>query len=424
MQRKMDHQIRRLIEKHTCLKGFLLCGLLLWSFQAVPAQSLQELIAEAERNNPGIQAYELRYALANERIMEVNSLPETELGIGLFVSEPETRTGAQKMRFSARQMLPWFGTITAREHYAASMADAEYQEVAIAKRKLALQMAQQYYDLYVIHASGKVLEDNVQLLNTYEGLALTSVEVGRASAVDVLRLQIRQNELLQRQRVLAEDKLAVQANLNSLMNRKNSLAISMVDSLPEPKMEPLRGQDSLGLHPELIKYDRLYESILQAEALNQTEASPRLGIGVDYIPVSERPGMDFSDNGKDIIMPMVSMSIPIFNNSYKSRTRQNEIRRQEIVNSKQEKSNILSGVLANARAKRNAALIAYETHGRNLIQAREAEEIIIKSYETGTIDFNEVLEIQELQLKFQLNQIEATRAFYIQAAMINYFTGI
>ena len=44
-----------------------------------------------------------------------------------------------------------------------------------------------------------------------------------------------------------------------------------------------------------------------------------IGLGLDYINVEERPNMDFSDNGKDIVMPMVSVSIPIFNKKLCSR---------------------------------------------------------------------------------------------------------
>jgi len=42
--------------------------------------------------------------------------------------------------------------------------------------------------------------------------------------------------------------------------------------------------------------------------------------------------------------------------------------------------------------------------------------------ETGTIDFNDVLDIQELQLKFQMNQIESIRTYYVQSTIINYLT--
>ena len=53
-------------------------------------------------------------------------------------------------------------------------------------------------------------------------------------------------------------------------------------------------------------------------------------------------------------------------------------------------------------------------------RAKDAEQILIKNYETGTIDFNDVLDIQELQLKFQMNQIESVQMYYVQQSIINY----
>jgi len=55
-----------------------------------------------------------------------------------------------------------------------------------------------------------------------------------------------------------------------------------------------------------------------------------------------------------------------------------------------------------------------------LQQAQDAEEILIENYQTGTIDFNDILDIQELQLKFQMNQISAVTSYYTQTAVINY----
>ena len=72
---------------------------------------------------------------------------------------------------------------------------------------------------------------------------------------------------------------------------------------------------------------------------------------------------------------------------------------------------------------RVSSRISYETQSKNLEQANDAEEILIKSYETGTIDFNDVLDIQELQLKFQMNQIESVKTFYIQTTIINYLSS-
>ncbi|THV61703.1 TolC family protein [Flagellimonas alvinocaridis] len=384
------------------------------------AQTLELYLQEAEQNNPLIQALELRYNIAKEKVDEVNTLPNTTLGAGYFVSEPETRTGPQRAKFSVSQMLPWFGTITARENYASSMAETEYVEIAIAKRKLALSVTQSYYRLYALQATQDKLDENIALLKTYERLALTSVEVGKASAVDVLKLQIRQNELQQQREVLQQQYLAEQAVFNNLLNRDESISIEVVDEMGIPEEDPILEKEALTLNPELLKYDQLYESVVQSELLNQKENAPSLGFGLDYVTVSERPDMSFSDNGKDIVMPMVTLSIPIFNNKFKSVTKQNQMRQQEIELQKQERLNVLENTFAKALSQRNEARIAYSIQAKNMDQAKDAEEILIKNYETGTIDFNDVLDIQELQLKFQLNQIQSVQMYYVQSALINY----
>tara|TARA_R110002012_G_scaffold258678_1_gene439726 strand:- start:19764 stop:20981 length:1218 start_codon:yes stop_codon:yes gene_type:complete len=402
------------------MKNIKIITCLLFVSAFAKAQQLQSYIEEAQSNNPEIQAFELRYNIAEEKVNEANWLPNTEVSAGYFVSEPETRVGAQRARIGFKQMLPWFGTITARENYAASMAEAEYVEIIIAKRKLALSVAQSYYRLYEIQAKQRVLDKNIKLLETYERLALTSVEVGKASSVDVLRLQIRQNELQQQKEVLEEEFGSEQITFNKLLNRDGTMMVDVVTLMEIPSENAVSGRDALSLNPELLKYDKLYESIAQSELLNQREALPMFGFGVDYLPVSERADMNPIDNGKDILMPMVSVSIPIFNNRYKSISRQNDLRQQEIETQKAQRLNVLESAFAKAISQRNQARIAYNTQENNLKQAEDAEEILIKNYETGTIDFNDVLDIQELQLKFQLNQVESIQKYYRQSAIVNY----
>ncbi|MBD0777319.1 TolC family protein [Maribacter sp. ANRC-HE7] len=396
----------------------IVIGLLTFGFSN--AQQLETLIDEALKNSPEIQKFELQYSIASEKVNEVNTIPNTELGVGYFVSEPETRTGAQRFKVSAKQMMPWFGSITARENYVSSLADAKYEDIVIAKRKLLTSVSQSYYNLYANKAKQKVLVENIELLETYETLALTSLEVGKASAVDVLRLQMRQNELEQLKEVLAQQYLAEQTLLNKLLNRDKDIVVNVVEELTIPSETDLINTENLSLHPELIKYDKLYQSVEQSELLNQKESLPMIGFGLDYVNVDKRPNMDFSDNGKDIVMPMVSLSIPIFNNKYKSQTKQNELQQEEITLQKQERLNKLETVLDKAVNDRISARISYKTQTKNLKQANDAEEILIKSYETGTIDFNDVLDIQELQLKFQMNQIESVKTYYLQSTIINY----
>ncbi|WP_149276762.1 TolC family protein [Pareuzebyella sediminis] len=386
------------------------------------AQTLQMYIEEAEAHNPELQAMKLRYTISREKIVEANTLPNTEVSAGFFISEPETRTGAQKARFSIKQMVPWFGTITARENYASALAEVDYLDMIIAQRKLRLSLSQSYYKLYAIERTNQILEKNVALLQTYEKLALTAVEVGNASVVDVLRLQIRRNELEQRKKVLEQDRMAESSLFNHLLNRNEPTEIIMIDSLAILS-DSFLGKSGLELHPELEKYDKLFESVTQSELLNLKDAKPNIGFGLDYITVAERDGMVISDNGKDILMPMVSLSIPLFNTKNRSLTEQNELKLDEMEARKASRRNELQTILDAAVHKRQAAKISYETQAQNLKQAKHAEDILLKGYETGSIDFNALLEIQELQLKFQLSQVDAVKNYFMQIATINYLTN-
>ena len=76
--------------------------------------------------------------------------------------------------------------------------------------------------------------------------------------------------------------------------------------------------------------------------------------------------------------------------------------------------------MSEAINNRMAARIRFRTQTKNIGQAKDGEEILIKSYETGTIDFNDVLDIQELQLRFQINRIESIKGYFVQSAIINY----
>lgn len=397
---------------------FLLFILVFYKFS--DAQELQSLITEALANNPKIKQFELQYKRVSEKANEAHTLPNTNIGVGYFISEPETRTGAQRFKVSVNQMLPWFGTISSREGYVSSLADAKFEDITIAKRQLIASVSTSYYNLYAIKAKQQVLINNISLLQTYETMALTSVEVGKASAVDVLRLQMRQNELNQSKAILQQQFLAEQTAFNKLLNRDKNTVVKTIVDLEIPSNDKAINSDSLQFHPEILKYEKLYQSIEKSELLNQKESSPMIGFGLDYVNVAQRPDMNFIDNGKDIIMPMVSLSIPIFNKKYKSKTKQNKIQQEEIKNQKQERFNKLENFLDKAMNERISARIRYNTQSKNLKQAKNAETILVKSYETGTINFSDVLQIQELQLKFQLNQIKAVQNYYVQSAIINY----
>ncbi len=388
------------------------------------SQQLQKYIEEAEQNNPNIQSLELGYEVTLEKVNEIE-VPNTQIGIGYFVSKPETRTGAQEARLSIKQMLPWFGTITAKENYANALAKTAYMDLVIAKRKIALSVSQSYYSLYALQEKAKVIENTMDLLKVHEELALKFVEIGTASLVDVMKLQLRSKELIQQQKILEQQVLSERATFNTYLNRDSDSHIVLPEKLPIP--QEVIGEnsdlDSLQLNPELLKYDALYQSVVQSEEVNQKNRGGQIGFGIDYIPVSERTDMQITDNGKDIIMPMLSVSIPLFTKKYDSRTRQNVIKKEKVMAEKKDKENKMKALLTKAITERNSAIIRYNTQNENLQQLEKMNEIVSKNYETGTIDIENILDISFMQLIFGKNQIESVQNFYTQTTIINYLTN-
>src|SRR5690554_1021616 len=392
--------------------GMIMTSLLVFSWSS-QGQQLETYIEEAIQNSPNIQAIEKQHAIASEMISEVNTLPNTEFSFGYMFGKEEMPMMWQG-EFSVMQMLPWFGTISAREQYATAVADADFVEIDIAKRKIVMIMSQSYYRLYEIAEKQEVLDSNIQLLEVYKQMALTSVEVGQASAVSVLRLQMRQNDLLERKEVLEHDYAAELTVFNTIMNRDKVENIAIVDSLIIPESDTEIDFERLNFHPELTKFEQLNNVVSQADALNKKESAPQLGVGMEYMYFTEMP---------DMVMPMVSISIPIFNKKYKSISRQNKLRYEELDIQKQATQNSFTSALQTAIRSRNAARIRLETQDKNLKDAANATEILFKNYETGTIDFREVLDVQELQLQFQLSRIEAIGDYFKQTSIIDYYTN-
>ena len=412
MMNSKYNTIHRSRELHFFVVGIFFIFLLSFG-GTVHAQELDLFIKEAIDNNPNIHAVEKQYEISREKISEANSLPNTEFSAGYMFGKEEMPTMWQG-EFSVMQMLPWFGTLAARENYASAMADADFVEIEIAQRRIARNLSQSYYRLYEIAKKQEVLDSNIQLLKVYERMALTSVEVGQASAVSVLRLQMRQNDLLERKLVLEQDYAAEEIIFNKIMNREEILNIPIVDTLTLPEQDIEGNLANLDLHPELTKFEELNKVISQADALNKKESAPQLGVGMEYMLFTEMA---------DMYMPMVSISIPIFNKKYKSVARQNKLKYEELDIQKQASKNALISELQAAVKKRNTARIRLETQEKNLKQAKDANEILLKNYETGTIDFREVLDVQELQLQFQMNRIEAIGEYYKQKSIVDYFIG-
>src|SRR5690625_3028400 len=221
----------------------------LFSSLSAQGQQLENYIQEAINNNPTIQAVETQHAISTEKITESKALPNTEFSAGYMVGEDMSMMWQGE--FAVMQMLPWFGTLSAREKYATAIADADLLEIAIAKKEITRDLSQSYYRLVEIARKQEVLTANIELLEMYEQMALTSIEVGNASAVSLLRLQMRQNDLIERKLVLEQEYLAEQTTFNKIMNREEDTEVVILENLEVPEADLELDNTRLNFHPEV-----------------------------------------------------------------------------------------------------------------------------------------------------------------------------
>lgn len=421
----MRHSTTYTLQKHP--KRLFLGLVLLFPFLKTNAQVLDNYISEAKNNSPKMETLYRESEIEKEKINEVNSFPNTKFSGSYFLGKPTTLMGTEVAKFSVHQDIPWFGTISARKTYQKTESEMVDIMIRITKRELTLAVSQSYYKLYALKAKQRVTDSIISLLKTYKQLALKAVEVNKASAVDVLQLQIRQNELSEQKLVFQSDYEAERNRFVNLLNRKNQQQdLFIPDSLGLPAKDSTfrRAQRAVSVigNPELMHFDHMKRAVDDAERVNAKEAKPQLGFGVDYMAMTEQSNMDLHHNGKDMLTPTISVSIPIFTHKYRSISRQNTLEKEKLEAEKTDRKNELQTALAESLQKQKAARITFETQQKNLKQAQNAEQILLKTYETATLDFDDVLDIEALRLKIQLKQIEAVKDYYQHQARIDYLT--
>jgi len=382
-------------------------------------QSLQDYIQIAEENHPQIQAILLANDIANEKVKQSRSLANTELSLGYFISEPETRTGPQQSRVAVGQMIPWFGTLSARETYAKSLAENAFIELSIAKRKLSLSVAQSYYELYRLNKSSDLVLQILDWLELRRAQLLGSLSAGESALSELLELDIFENTLKQRKGSLTFGLQAAQQKFNNLVGQSvNDLIELPTDLLFAEVILP--ETPDFTKHPELLLYDGLFESVEDLERLNQKERLPGIAFGVDYLSVAPRTDLTVIDNGKDILMPRVNLSIPVFGKKYESKTKQNKIELSRLKAEQAYRLNLIEDRYFETVAKLNEAQLTIDLLDDSLERLSQTEELLISGYIAGDIDFQKLIKLKENELTLQLQKVAAVVAYYNQLSVINY----
>ncbi len=411
--------MKKLVYKRIGIQG-IVCFSLLLSMYSTRAQQLNEYLEIALKNSPELKAKQFEYEGLLQKKIAVGSLPDTKIAAGYFVQETETRVGAQQAKLSISQSLPWFGTLAAKKESIGFRAAAQQNKVDAYKRQLVLNVKKSYYNLYEQQAIIEILKENIEILKTYEALALNELQNNRSTMVDVLKIKIETNELKNKLVVMEQSFLNKKRMFNLLLNRDLRALIIISGEIGSSDVEYVLDEKLLSNNPQLLQFDNLNNAVVKAEEVTKKEGLPKIGIGLDYVFVSERDVVNLADNGKDIIMPMVSVSIPLFSKKYSAKQKQLQLQQKTVLASKVEAKNALYQEYEKAVTALKNAKATIATQKINIEHAEQAHKVLLTAYETAKMDYTQILEIQKFKIKFETQEVASQKEYFFQKAIITY----
>lgn len=387
---------------------------------------MEQYLLQAAENNPSLKAEYRRYLSALENEPQVTALPDPELSFGYFIIPIETRVGPQQARFGLSQMFPWFGTLDARGDAASEMARARFEGFLEARNKLFFNVQKQWYRLYLIDQSIRIMQENINILETFESLAIRRYEAGQVAQVDVLRVQIEKEDLKTRLELMKDNRKVSLQKFRELLNTNSGENILIPDSLESRKLElslPEIEQQIMTQNAQLAKLD--YEA---ASAKNSVEAArkdglPKFGLGIDYVATGERD-MVLTDNGRDAIMARAGIQIPLYRKKYRAKEKQAQINLHIVQNRQTAAQNRIYTQLEQAIRDYNDAQRRISLYREVQIQrTRQAINILTEQYATSATDFEELLRLQRKLLDYELARETALVDQNTAVAYIEYLYG-
>ena len=388
------------------------------------AQNLPQLSEQIREANPSLKMLQTEHQAALERIPQVGQLPDPEVGIGVFPMPVETRLGAQQARLSATQMFPWFGTLGQKESVEAAKAAALYERIDVQALNLIYEGEQAYYKLYEIQRSQIIIQENIDILRALEQLSLAKVTSGSATAADVLRVQLKIEELTQELSILQTAEAAPLATINQLRNQPVNAAWTIDDSLsfailPFDKDTLLTNISAY--HPVIRMLNKQQDVAREALTLNTLNGKPSFGVGLDYIAVGERTDAFPENNGRDILQMRATIRIPLFREQYAAKEREENLRIQAL--SQQEEATIdqFAAQIEQAYTQHETARLQYELYEQQIEITAAAIRILRESYSADGSSFDELLRLESELINYDLKKLRATVQSHLAKSSIQRF---
>ena len=388
-------------------------------------ERLEELIAEALRANPEVQAARHRYQASRQRPTQEGALPEPTISIGYasvgrpypfagLGTEPMANAGVMFM-----QEFPAPGKRRLRAGMAHQESRAAMQQYHAAQLQVVSRVKQAYYQLAYAHALEEVVERNRHLLEQILRVSEARYAAGLAPQQDVFKVQTQLSLLEARREEITEQRKLRQAEINQLLGRP--ARSSPVQ--PEPLVMP-------GRLPPLA--DLLEAASRNSPALAEREraiAGAELAVNLarkDYYPDWALSGGYFTMGRMgSMYMLRADFRLPLFR-SRKQRPALIEQHERLLAERRAYEAEVLALRLRIEQeylAAERAARVARIYSGAAVPQAGLTLEASLASYQSGAVDMLTVLSNFESLLELEINYLTELAGYYVSASRLEELTG-
>jgi outer membrane protein TolC len=244
---------------------------------------------------------------------------------------------------------------------------------------------------------------------------------------DVYRIQMEIAEIQDNISGLKTQVSAALARFNGYLNRSPGTPVytpelSATDTLSFPVMA---WNDSLlKKNPMLQKLEYEKKSVEARQKMINRMGYPMVGLGLDYSVISKSNMSNSRMNGKDMLMPMVSVTLPIYRKKYRAMAEEAELTKTSTVNNYEATENGLRTEYFQAVQQFDDALRRARLYDSQIQLATKTFEIMLKSFSGSAASLTDLLRIRQQTYDYQLKRVDALADHNIAKATIHRLTGI
>jgi outer membrane protein, heavy metal efflux system len=229
---------------------------------------LADLLQEAEKNNPQIEAARQGWQAAKQVPTQVSTLPDPQFTLQhLSVGSPRPFAGYTNSDFAylglgVTQDIPYPGKLHLKGEIAKREADVSQQQLESVRRAVLAEVKVSYFRLAYLSQTLAILESDGELLKQVEQAADARYRSGMGTQQDVLQAQLQKTKLVREITMHHLEVGKVEAQLKQFLNRsQDSPDIEPADPTETPL---LQSYDELltaakGQNPELAASQKMID---------------------------------------------------------------------------------------------------------------------------------------------------------------------